>query len=91
MLGSIRLGQLLAPFVEVEFAVLELLVAESVREHFALAAVHVAALFDALFAALFAALFVALLATLLQGQAFLLLPPLLCPLYPCLYLALVLM
>ena len=75
MPGSVRLGQLVALFVEVEFAVLELLVAESVEGHFALAAVLVATLF----------------AALLQGQTFLLLPPLLCPLHPCLYLTLVLM
>ena len=75
MLGSVRLGQLLAPFVEVEVAVLELLVAESVEGHFALAVVLIAALF----------------AALLQEHTFLLLPPLLCPLYPCLYLTLVLM
>ena len=79
VLGSAKLEQSMAKSVEVEFALLELLVAPFVEGQSALAVV------------LFAALVAALHAAHLKGQAFLSLFPPLHPLCLCLYLSSVLM
>lgn len=67
MLGSAKLGQSMAQFEVVVFAVWGFLAAQSVAEQFVLVAALLAALSATLLAALFAALYAALSAALYEG------------------------